>query len=177
VLRHLVVLAGLAAMAGCGAADTAKGPRSGEPCPAGTTELTVKDVLPEPPPGTEIAAADPKNAKPVVEQFRQAADGGLRSVRTRVVVKRGRAVGTLVVLLNADERMASRDLILGAKASADNAGADTKPLTIAGDDGALIVSAEGANAVGSVGDCTGIALFGVNEAEVRTVAEKVRRPG
>jgi hypothetical protein len=176
VLRPLVALVGLTVLVGCGAAQQAKGPKPAEPCPAGTVALKVKDVLPEPPPGTEIAAADPKSAKPVLDGFRQATGDGLRSMPTRVVVKRGRELGTLVVLLNADERMAARDLILGAKASADDAGAETKPLTIAGEDGALIVSSEGANAVGSVSDCTGVALFGVNEPEVRAVAEKLRRP-
>ena len=118
---------------------------------------------------------DPKSTKPIEDAFRQAAGKSLRSIRSRVVVKRGRAIGTLVIVLNADERINTRDLLVGARDSASQADAETKPLTIAGEDGVLVVGGDGVNAAGSVGDCSAVTLFGATEAEVRAVAEKIAR--
>jgi hypothetical protein len=175
VLRQLVALAGVAVIVGCGAADSAKSPRV-EACPSGTAELGVKDILPDPPAGTEIVAADRKTTKPVEDAFRKTGGDSFKSLRSRVVVKRGRAVGTLVIVLNANERMNPRDVLLGARDSASESGAEPKELTVAGEDGVLVVSADGAAAAGTVGDCSGVTLFGPTEAEVRAVAEKVQRP-
>jgi hypothetical protein len=169
---HLTVLCAVT-FAGCGAADQAKSPKV-EACPSGTAELGVKDVLPDPPAGTEIVAPDRKSTKPVEDAFRKAAGDSLRSVRSRVVVKSGRAVGTLVIVLNANERINPRDVLLGARDSADEAGAEPKELTIAGEDGVIVVSADGAAAAGTVGECSGVTLFGPTEAEVRAVAGRVR---
>jgi len=175
VLRQLVALGGVAVLVGCGAADSAKSPRV-EECPSGTAELGVKDILPDPPAGTEIVAADRKTTKPVEDTFRKAAGDGFKSLRSRVVVKRGRAVGTLVIVLNANERMNPRDVLLGARDGASKSGAEPKELTVAGEDGVIVVSADGAAAAGTVGDCSGVTLFGPTEDEVRAVAEKVQRP-
>lgn len=176
MLRQLVALGGAAVLVGCGAADSAKSPRV-EECPSGTAELGVKDILPDPPAGTEIVAPDPKSTKPIKDAFRQVGGDSLRSLRSRVVVKKGRAVGTLVMVMNADERINPRDVLLGARDSADKAGTKPEELTIAGQDGVLIVSADGANAAGTVGDCSGVTLFGATEDEVRAVAEKIQAAG
>jgi hypothetical protein len=173
VLRPLVALVGLA-LVGCGAADSAKTPRV-QACPSGTAEVRVRDVLPEPPAGTKIVPPDPKSTKPIENAFRQAAGDSIRSLRSRVVVKRGRAIGTLVIVLNADERMNTRDMLLGARDSAERANAEPKALTIAGEDGVLVVGGAGANAAGSVGDCSGVLLFGPTETEVTAVAGKLQR--
>jgi hypothetical protein len=173
VPRLLVALVGLA-LVGCGAADRAKAPRV-EACPSGTAEVGVKDVLPAPPAGTEIVPPDRKSSKPIETALRNAAGESLRSLRTRVVVKRGRAIGTLVVVFNGKERAEPRDLLLGAKEGAEQAKVEPQPLTVADEDGVLVVSADGATAAGTVGDCSGVMLFGPTEAEVLAVAEKLQR--
>lgn len=175
MLRPLVALAAVAVLAGCGAVDGVKGSRGPGPCPAGVPELVVKDILPEPPRATEIVAADPKTAKPIVDELRQEGKGAVRSVRTRVVAEPDRAYGTLVVLANWDERNAGRDMVLGAKQSQDDFDAEIQDMTIAGEEAALVVQPGGAAAIGAVGECAGVALYAGTEAEVRAVAEKIRR--
>jgi len=172
VIRSVVALAGVAVLAGCGGVgDAVKRSGGPEACPAGADELFVKDILPTPPPGTEIVAADPKTAEPIVEGLRKDAGGSMRSIRTRVVAEPDRRYGTLVVLMNADERMAGHDMVLGAKESGD----EIQDITIAGEEAALVVQPDGAAAVGSVGDCAGVALYAATEAEVRAVAGKLQR--
>ena len=122
-----------------------------------------------------LAGADPETAKPIVDGLRQEAAGSMRSIRTRVVAEPDRRYGTLVVLMNADERMAGRDMVLGAKESGDEIDAEIQDITIAGEEAALVVQPDGAGAVGSVGDCAGVALYAATEREVRAVAEKLQR--
>jgi hypothetical protein len=176
MLRSLVALGAVAVLAGCGAVDGVKGSRGPEPCPAGAPELFVRDILPEPPPGTEIVAADPKTAKPIVDELRQETGEAVRSIRTRVVAEPDREYGTLLLLLNTDERTAGRDFLAGAKEGAKEVDAEVQDITIAGEEGALILTTDGAAAVGAVGDCTGLALYAATEAEVRAVAERIRQP-
>jgi hypothetical protein len=176
VLRPLVALVGLAIAAGCGA-DELKARRGPPPCPAGTPELGVKDVLPTPPPGTEIVPSDPKGAKPIKDALRQEAGDKMRSIYSRVVTKRGRVNGTGVYVSNLDEHVDPRDVIAGAGEAADDIDVEPEPLTIAGEDAVLVAGPGGVVASGKVGDCSVVTLMSQNEAEVRAVAEKIRPPG
>jgi hypothetical protein len=174
VVRPLVALVGLVFFAGCGAAEGIKTPRA-EACPAGTPEVGVKDVLPAPPPGTELIRTDPKGAKLVRDSLREEIGEGLRSISTRVVAKPDSEYGTGVYVMNINERMDSRDVLLGGKAGADEVGLEPKPITIAGEDGLIAVGPDGVAATGVVGDCSSVTLMGDNEAAVRAVAESLRR--
>jgi hypothetical protein len=174
-VRTLVALGAAAVLTGCGAADSVKGSRAPGPCPDRVPELFVKDILPEPPRGTEIVAADSKTAKPIVDELRKEGGGAVRSTRTRVVAEPDRQYGTLVVLVNWDEDDAGNHMVLGAKQSEDEVGVETRGMTIAGEDAVLAVGPDGAGAIGAVGKCAGIALYASTEAEVRAVAERIQR--
>jgi hypothetical protein len=174
VLRPLVALVGLAVVAGCGAAERAKAPRV-EGCPSGVAELHVEDILPEAPAGTEIIRSDPKGAAQVKKPLRRALGDRLRSIHSRVVAKAGRVQGTGVFVLNLDQRVDPRQVILGAQATADELGVEPEPFTIAGEDAVLVPQGEGVVASGVVGECTSITLMSPDEAELQDVAAKVRR--
>jgi hypothetical protein len=176
VLRPLVALAGLAVLVGCGAADQVKKPRV-EGCPPGVEELRVEDILTDPPPGTEIIRSDPKGAAQVKEPLRKALGARLRSIRSRVVAKSGRLYGTGVFVLNLSQRVEPRQVILGAKATADELGVEPEPFTIAGEDAVLVDQGEGLVASGVVGECASVTVMGPQEAPLRAVTERLRRAG
>jgi hypothetical protein len=174
MLRPLVALVGLAVAAGCGA-DNIKGARGPAPCPPGTAELGVKDVLPSPPPGTGIVPADPKGAGDVKDMLREEGGDAVRSISARVVAKPGRVNGTGVYVANIDERIDPRDLIAGATEAAKEVDVEPEPLTIAGADAVLVAGPGGVVATGAVGDCSAVTLMGQNKAQVRAVAEQLQR--
>jgi hypothetical protein len=176
VLRPLVALIGLAVVAGCGAAERAQKPRV-EACPPGVAELRVEDILPEPPPGTEIIRSDPQGAAQFKKPMRQALGDRLRSINSRVVAKAGRLTGTGVFVLNLDQRVNPSQVILGAEATADELGAEPQEFTIAGEDAVLVPQGEGLVASGVVGECASVTLMAPNsnEAQLRAVAETIRR--
>jgi len=174
LLVALVGLVGLAVVAGCGAADKAKAPRV-ESCPPGVAELRVEDILPEPPSGTEIIRSDPKGAAQVKDPLRQALGDRLRSIHSRVVAKAGRLYGTGVYVLNLNQRVNSRQVIIGAQATAKEVGAEPQPFTIAGEDAVLVPQGEGVTASGVVGECSSVQMMAPTEAQLRVVAEKIRR--
>ena len=176
MLRPVVALIGLAVVAGCGATERAKKPRV-EACPPGVAELRVEDILPEPPPGTEIIRSDPKGAAEVKDPMRKALGNRLRSINSRVVAKAGRLYGTGVFVLNLDQRVNPSQVIVGAEATADELGAEPQKFTIAGEDAVLVPQGEGLVASGVVGECASVTLMAPNsnEAQLRAVAEKIRR--
>ena len=159
---------------GCGAADSIKTTQA-MACPADEPQVRVKDILPVPPPGTELVSADPQGAKPIKDELRSELGDTLRSVSSRVVAKRGRAMGAGVFVVNIDERMEPSEVIRGAEASADELGIDPQPITMAGEEGVLAIGPEGAVATGAVGECSAATIIAADEAEVRAVAESLRR--
>jgi hypothetical protein len=172
MLRSLV---GLAFVAGCGAADSIKTPLSFA-CPDGTGEVGVKDVLSTPPPGTEIVPSDPKSAAPFKKSLREESGNTVRSIYSRVVARPGRTYGTGVYVTNLNERMDPRAIEAGAKAAEEEPGIEHQELiTIAGEDALLLRGPGGVVVTGVAGDCSAVTLTGENEAQVRAVAESIRR--
>jgi hypothetical protein len=174
VLRPVVALVCLAVVAGCGA-DSLKARRGPAPCPPGTAAVGVRDILPTPPPGTEIVRSDPAGARQVKDSLREEGGESLRSIYSRVVAKPGRVNGTGVYVANFDERIDPRDLIGGAAEAADEMDVEPERLTIAGEDAVLVAGPGGVVASGAGGDCSVVTLMGQNEAAVRAVAEEIRR--
>ena len=168
-----VLLLCTAALAGCGDDDSGPGSTTrvvDEPCPAGTPELAVRDVLPKPPPGMALLRV-PKDQ---IAQARQAFETGfgdkLRSVKLAVVAPKGRQVGTGVGVLNLT--------VDNGAGTPPQTSSTRKALTIAGRDGVIRVTPGGGptSASGTVGDCGIVVVNGTDEATVRRVATALRQP-
>jgi hypothetical protein len=176
VRRVLPVPIALLVIAGCGGAGELKntGPDD-TPCPAGVRELKVKDVLPEPPPGFKIVAPEPSEIGPIRHALRERLGHTLRSLGARTVINRDDGASTHVFVLNNHELWLSRDVLLGADQVAERLDAEPEKLTIAGDDGLLVIGPSAVLASGSGGDCAGVMVLGSREADVRAIAAKIRR--
>jgi hypothetical protein len=172
VLRPIVALLAFAVLAGCGDDDT--GPSTttrvvDEPCPAGTAELAVRDVLPAPPKGMVLLPMRKDQRARAREAFATGFGDKLRSVRLAVVAPPGREVGTAIGVLNL------------TVSTADGAPAETptrERLTIAGRPG-IIRRNTGSGLVqasGAVGECGVVLLNAPDQASVRRVAAAVRQP-
>jgi hypothetical protein len=177
--RPLIALVGLAVVAGCGAAEQAKQAKTPrlEACPPGVAALGVEDVLPELPPGTQLTESDKKGAAQVTDPLRRQLGDRLRGIRSGVVAKPGRVYGIGVFVLNLNQRVNPRQVIIGAEATARELGAETQPFTIAGQDGVLMPQGGGFVASGVVGECSSVMLMGPDEAQVRAVAKQLQRAG
>ena len=161
-------------LAGCGEDDDTSSTRTArvpnEPCPQGTPQLTVRDVLPDPPAGMALLRVAKRDAKQAEDSFAVGFGDKLRSLRLAVVAPKGRSVGTGVGVLNLTVR-------------ADDDGppetSETKrALTIAGRDGIIGIPPGGGptRASGSVGECGIVVINGPDEASVRRVAAAIRQP-
>ena len=167
-----LILAGAVALVGCGDDSASQAPArvQDEPCPAGTKEFAVRDVLPKAPAGMTLLRVRKSQIKQAREAFASGFGGKLRSLRVGVVAPSGRQVGTGVGVLNLTVRVDDEP----APATSQT----RQPLMIAGRDGLIMVAAGGGatRASGSVGTCAVVVLNGPDEASVRRVAAAIRQP-
>jgi hypothetical protein len=173
--RHLPVAFAACAMlaAGCGDDDTspARTVRApDQPCPKSTPELTVRDVLPEPPAGTALLPVRKREAEQAEGAFAAGFGDKLRRLQLAVVARKGRSVGTGVGVLNLTVRTDD-----GAPPQTSET---RQAMTIAGRDGIIGIPPGGGptRASGSVGDCGIVVINGPDEATVRRVAAAIRQP-
>jgi hypothetical protein len=178
MLRRALTALALLTIAGCGASGESVRPRAERhECPPGTRELSVRDVLPAPPAGMVIVPPDERGMKRLTGPLRTALGDRIRSLRIRVVVKRGRVMGTAVIVVNSTESAGdSRGVMRGAQRSAEELGGEAKPVTIGGRPGAVVTAPGGAKASVAIDDCALVLLSGVDEPSVRAVATEIRAP-
>ncbi|HEX5620561.1 MAG TPA: hypothetical protein VFX51_19230 [Solirubrobacteraceae bacterium] len=172
--RLPVAFAACAVLAsGCGNDDTnsARTVRAPEtPCPPSAPELTVRDVLPEPPAGTTLLRVRQREAEQAQEAFAAGFGDKLRTLHIAVVARKGRSVGTGIGVLN---------LTVRADDGAPPETSETRQaLTIASRDGIIGIPPGGGptKASGSVGECGIVVINGPDEATVRRVAAAIRQP-
>jgi hypothetical protein len=176
VPRRVLTVLLLLAVAGCGGEENEKAlftptPAAvdDKPCPPGTPQLGVRDILPELPAGMTLLRVDKASLEKARNGFAAFGDK-LRSVRWNVVAQAGRRLGVDVFVLNLDVDMRDEP--------PPEASPTRKPMTIAGRPGQIMVAPAdtGARASGSVGDCGTLVLRGPDEAAVRRVAAMIRQP-
>ena len=147
----------------------------GPPCPPGTDLVRVSDLVGRVPPGYELArvAEEPL----VVDFLRVVLRGRLRLVETKVLLERGRRIGTGVTVLNAPERVSAQDFLAGALDGARDTGLPRpRPIEIAGGEGVLVSTTDGAFAAAVIDTCAVVALTDGNEARLLRAASLLSRP-
>jgi hypothetical protein len=145
-------------------------------CPPGTDLVRVSDLVVRLPPAYELArvAEEP----PVVDLLRVAARGRLRLVETKVLLRRGRNIGTSLTVLNSRERPSAQgsvaDTLEGARAVG---AARARPIEIAGVKWALVPApGGGALATAQIGTCASVVLTDGNRARLRRAVSLLSRP-
>jgi hypothetical protein len=149
--------------------------RKGPACPPGTDLVRVRDLVGRLPPAYELASVA---EEPVVVDFlRIALRGRLRLVETKVLLERGRRIGTSVTVLNAPERVSAQDFLAGALDGARDAGAPRpRPIEIAGGKGVLGSTSGGAVATALIGPCAAVMLSDGNQARLLRAVSLLSRP-
>ena len=137
--------------------------------------MRVRDLVGRQPPGYELArvAEEPL----VVDFLRVALRGRLRLVETKVLLERGRRIGTGVTVLNAPERVSPQDFLAGALDGARDAGtARPRPIEIAGGEGVLVSTSDGTFASAVIGPCASVMLTDGNRARLLRAVSLLSRP-
>jgi hypothetical protein len=144
-------------------------------CPTGTDLVRVSDLAGGLPPAYELArvAEEP----PVVDVLRVALRGRLRLVETKVLLERGREVGTSLTVLNSRERQSAQSFLADTLEGARAAGAARpRPIEIAGGKGALVSTPGGAFATAQIGTCASVMLTDGNQTRLLRAVSLLSRP-
>jgi hypothetical protein len=169
-LRALLLLAACAALlAGCG--DDERGPLAdSRPCPGGTPELKVRDVLPEPPGRLVYGRADPDVVAQTEQVFKTAFGEALRSLPIDVVVNRSGRYHSVLMVANLTKRIDEDELTDG---SGDML---TKRVTLGGRPAQLRHRNAEVTAVVRAGPCAMVILKAADEADLRRVGAALDLP-
>jgi hypothetical protein len=145
-------------------------------CPPGTDLVRIRDLVARLPPAYELArvAEEP----PVVDLLRVAARGRLRLVETKVLLRRGRMIGTSLTVLNSRERPSAQGSVADTLEGARAVGATrAKPIEIAGVKWALVPPpGGGALATAQIGTCAAVMLTDGNRARLLRAMSLLSRP-
>jgi hypothetical protein len=167
----VVVAASLGGL-GCGAGSPPK-PLDVRGCPSGKDTIRAADVIGHPPPaGYEVVPGDKQRLKQIADQFKASIGKSWRGYDARVLVRRKKANGAAVMILNSDDKTTgSNDLIRGAEEGAEQSGQTAEPLTIAGQEGRVVQATDGAFiAMAPTGRCAVVLLIADTERLVRDAA-------
>lgn len=134
-------------------------------------------MLPNPPAGTSVVRADERSLAPLIEKLTGGADGHIVSTQAGLVIAGRRQTGTAVIVGNStEETNHPREILLGAQDAERESGIESRPFTLAGRLGVLIVGTDRVMVIGSVGTCGLVVLVDKREAALRRVAEAIRQP-
>jgi hypothetical protein len=156
--------------------DTRRRLRAKDPaCPPGTDLVRVSDLVGGLPPAYELARVAEEPA--VVDFLRVALRGRLRRVETKVLLQRGRKIGTSLTVLNSRERPSAKGFLADTLEGARAAGAArARPIEIAGGKGVLVSTSDGAFATAQVGTCASVMLTDGNQARLLRAVSLLSRP-
>jgi hypothetical protein len=172
----LVLGASLGAL-GCGAADRVE-PLDLRGCPSGNDIVRATDVIGTPPPGYEVVPGDKQRLKQVADQFKATVGESWRGYDARVLVRRKRANGAAVIVINSDDKTTGdSDLIKGAERGAERTGQTAEPVDIGGQEGRMVRAPDGAFiAMAPTARCAIVIVIADTAPLARDAAAKIPAP-
>jgi hypothetical protein len=174
-MRRLLVVLIVLGLSACGDDEQQRSETSERACPEGTPSLQARDVIGPTPKGYEVVEGDPAALGRVADQMKETMGPAFRDWDGRVLVRRGAANGTAVLVFNAKERIPPPDELLRQQEEAEqDAGLPAEPIAVGSTDGRLHQAADGGYlAVAPAGTCAMLMLVADREKFVRDTAEIV----
>jgi hypothetical protein len=170
-MRRTLVVVGLSMCGlGCGQVQ----PLDVRGCPSGKDVVHATDVIGQPPPeGYDIDPGDKRALKAVADQFKTELGDTWRGYDARVLVRHEQVNGTAVMVLNSSEKIGDGgELIRGAENGAKEAGQTAERVTIAGHEGRMVPTSDGAYiAMAPSGRCAVVMLIADRPELVRDTAD------
>jgi hypothetical protein len=162
----------VAALSVCGLGCGHVEPLDVRGCPSGDDIVHATDVIGRPPPkGYDIDPGDKQALKAVADQFKTRIGESWRGYDARVLVRHKEVNGTAVLVINSDDKTGGSELIRGAEKGAEEAGQTAEKLTIAGKEGRMVQSSDGAYiAMAPTGRCAVVMLIADRAELVRGTA-------
>ena len=175
-MRRLLVVLIVLGLSACGDDEQQRSESSERACPEGTPSLQARDVIGPTPKGYEVVEGDPAALGRVADQMKETMGPAFRDWDGRVLVRRGAANGTAVLVFNAKEHIPPPDELLRQQEKAEqDAGLPAEPIAVGSTDGRLHQAADGGYlAVAPAGTCAMLMLVADRERFVRDTAEIVR---
>jgi hypothetical protein len=168
--RLLPLLALCAVLAGCGGDEEGEPFAESPPCPAGTPELKVRDVLPERPGRLVFGRADPEVVAQNEQVFKTGFGDTLRSISVEVVVKPSGRYHSVVMVVNMTKRNDPDELTDGSDDML------TKRVTLGGHQGMLRHGGGEVTAVVAADPCAMVIIKAQDEADLRHVGAALDLP-
>jgi len=148
-------------------------------CPERTPSLEARDVIGSTPKGYIVDRGDQQAIAEVAGRVTESIGATFRDYDARVLARRGAAYGTVVLVVNANERAPSSEhLIRSQTANEEKLGVSGETITIGGVDGRLSEAVDGSYiAMAPAGECAIVMLFDQREERVRDAAALVMNDG
>jgi hypothetical protein len=171
----MILIVGLA---GCGSAPK-PGAESDRACPEGTPSLTARDVIGSTPMGYVVDRGDRQAIAEAAEPITESIGATFRDYDARVLARRGASYGTVVLVVNANERAPSSEQVIRTQtANEEKLGTAGEPIAIGGADGRLSSAVDGSYlAMAPAGECAIVMLFDTREARLRDAAALMTNSG
>jgi hypothetical protein len=170
-IAAIAVAAALSGLA-CGGDDEPQGSAESVACPQGTPAVSARDVIGPPPSGFQIAAGDKQALKAFVDQVRPQVGHRWKGYDAKVLVRRGKANGAAVIVINTNEKTGSSENFLeSAKRAEERTGTPGEDITIGDQPGRLRQAADGGSvATALAGPCSVVMLVADTEPLLRDAA-------
>jgi hypothetical protein len=174
-MRRLLVVLIVLGLSACGDDEQQRSETSERACPEGTPSLQARDVIGPTPKGYEVVEGDPAALGRVADQMKETMGPAFRDWDGRVLVRRGAANGTAVLVFNAKERIPPPDELLNLQESAEEkAGVGADTVTVGSADGRLYQAPDGGwVAVAPAGTCALVLLVSEREDLIRDAATQM----
>ena len=142
-------------------------------CPKGTEFIRARDVIEPAPPGYEIVAGQRKVLKEFAMGLRKEMGPSWRGYDAKVLIRRDKAEGTVVMVINAHEKTGGKNGFIAGAMQAEKAGdAEGRPLDFAGQEGRFQKTPDGGFlAMAPAGECSMILLIAGSEKLVLSGAK------
>ena len=165
-----VVSVGLSA---CGGAP--KKAAADRACPEGTPSVKARDVIGATPKGYKVVEGDPAALDRVAAQMKDTMGPAYKDHDARVLARRRAAMGTAVMVFNANERIPPPDELLREQKKAEReSGTPAEAISVGGAAGRLRQAVDGGwVAVAPAGTCAMVLLVSDRENLIRDAATLV----
>lgn len=162
------------AVSACGGEEQQRS-ESDRACPEGTPSLQARDIIGTTPKGYVVDRGDQQAIGEVANRITESIGSTFRDYDARVLARRGAPAGTVVLVVNANERAPSSEQVIWTQTTnEEKLGVSGENIAVGAADGRLSRAVDGSYlAMAPAGPCSIVMLIDAREGRLRDAAALV----